>query len=188
MENNKLYRWYNKNNLKELVCVLKWEIKWISNYTNSLSFSSWYWSIVWEYKILNNIKIIKKDINNRKALIEDYDKIIYSKWIDWYKWLISKKNIYHFRIKNISLKLIKIHYINNDSFSSLASAFFLNRKYLWKTQVELWKIKNINRVKISEYEWWKKTPTIERTLELISDIPINQNIYINDKCLTVPNF
>jgi len=112
MENIKLYRWYDTHNLSELISLLREGSEGISNYTNSLDFSSDYGDIVWEYEIVKNIDVREENINERKVIVEDYDKIIDSQWIDGYRWLISDKWVHHYRIKNTCLKLLKIHYIN----------------------------------------------------------------------------
>ena len=179
MKNITLYRWYTRDNINELIDCIKWDSKGYSNYSNSLNFVQWYWKIIWEFEILDNTKIIEEDVLDRKPNVKIYDDICDSKWENGIKWLISNKWIFHYRIKNTILKLKKIHYVENDKLKNLWLLFLLNRKYSWKTQVEFSKSNNVPRVKISEYEQWKKLPTIDRILKIWWKIPIKQKIQID---------
>jgi len=60
-------------------------------------------------------KIEEEKIEERMIDVTKYDALMSLHNFDAYRWNISKENIYHYRAKQTSLKLIKIIYLGENN-------------------------------------------------------------------------
>ena len=145
------------------------------NLTDNRDFASEYGNIILVYEYERN-HILEEKISDRKNDVREYDTMIDWREIDGYRWKISKKWIYHYRMKSSSLKLVKVLYPSEELADTVSILTRFNRKYLELNQAEFSKRTWIPRVKVSEYENAQRIPSFEKISLLTSLVDIPQEI------------
>ena len=171
---NKLYRWTDINWVLAYLKDRAWNY---INLTNDSKFAWDYWELVCEFEVQDWIKLIEENINIRKDDVQEYDKIISEKNIDWYSWNIWDW-VYHYRINSKYLKLINITYIW-DYKQNIANFCKFNRKYAWLSQETLATKIWTKKPNISKYEHWINIPDIRRLVSFVTLKDISQEIKID---------